>query len=234
MALKLMIQKSNDKTNVLVYGEPLSGKTTWVNNDVDRDKTLFISTDGNALPGSKIAVADNWEDLMDAIDYSLSREDMDTIVLDLLDDAVAFAEKQAQRKLNMSGKADSKGAYGKFTNTVGELVKESVLRPLLMSDKTVYLVMHSAENAEGVQVPCFGSYSRDATDILNWAKGRCKKVVLCSNYAGLYEAVVEAERNYDGFDAGDQQENKTDDGEGDKSDPEEPKEAESKKKVAAK
>jgi hypothetical protein len=193
MAMKLMIQKADSKGNVVVMGKPLSGKTVWVNSQVDKAKTLFISTDGNALAGCKIALAENYEDLIEAIEYAVGRDDMETIVLDLLDDAVAFAEERAQRKLGMSGKADMKGAYNRFTNTVGEIVKENILRPLLMSGKEVYVVLHS-ETKDGDEVPCFGSFSSDATNILNWLKGRCRKVVLCTNYSGVYTADVIAER----------------------------------------
>ncbi|MCL2806660.1 MAG: ATP-binding protein [Coriobacteriia bacterium] len=198
MALKIKVMKATQRVNEVVMGSPLSGKTTYVNSQVDLPETLFISTDGNAHDGCQVAEADNWDDLMDAIKYGVSggsKGSLTTIVLDLLDDAVAFAEQRAQKSLGMTGKADSRGAYGKFTLTVGELVKEQVLRPLLGSDKQVYIVMHSTENAEGVAVPCFGSYSRDATDILNWVKGRCGKVVRCENpMSGVYDVIVEAER----------------------------------------
>lgn len=198
MALKLKIQEATKRDNVVVMGEPLSGKTTYVNNEVDKDKTLFLSTDGNALSGCKVAVIENWEDLVEAIEYGASGgkdKNITTLVLDVLDDAVAFAEKKAQSDLNMTaGKTDARGGYGKFTLRVGELVKESVLRPLLMSGKQVYLVMHSMTNSDGDHVPCFGSYSKDSIDILNWAKGRSGKIIRCENNLGDFGIIVEAER----------------------------------------
>ena len=200
MAVKYKIQEATKRDNVVVMGPPLSGKTTWVNGQVDKAKTLFISTDGNALPGCQVAVVEDWADLMEAIVYGAKgggKGTITTLVLDVLDDAVAFAEKKAQTDLGMTaGKTDSKGGYGKFQLRVGELVKESVLRPLLMSGKQIYVVMHSMENADGDHVPCFGSYSKDATDILNWVKGRSGMVVRTANYAGDFSVFIEAERVY--------------------------------------
>ena len=194
MAIKVERKKASNRPNVVVYGAPMSGKTTWVNSQVDREKTLFISTDGNALEGCFVVEVGNWADLKEAVNYAVLNDTLTTIVLDVLDDAVAFAEKRAQTKLGMSGKADAKGSYGKFTNTVGELVKEEALRPLLMSNKQLYTIMHSSADKEGVEVPSFGSYSSDAMNILNWLKGRSSKVVLCTNYGGTHDVIVEAER----------------------------------------
>ena len=56
----------------------------------------------------------------------------------------------------MSGKADKKGAYGAFVNTVTELVKEKVLRPLVSSDKSIYIIMHSDTDKQGIETPSFG------------------------------------------------------------------------------
>jgi hypothetical protein len=194
MAFKLMVQEANTQPNVVVYGEPMSGKTTYVDNVTDREKTLYISTDGNALPGCKIARVENWDDLIGAIEYALGRDDMDTVVLDVLDDAVAFAEKKAQARLGMQGKTDAKGGYGKFTTAVCELVKEDILRPLLMDKKQTFVVMHSAVQNDGTEVPCFGTYHRDALEILNWIKGRSSEIVRCSEAMGTYDAVTEAKR----------------------------------------
>lgn len=197
MEIKPRVQQANRRDNVIVYGEPLSGKTTYVKNQVDEKTTLHIQTDGNARPGSVVVDATDWDTLIACIDYAIKNEKIQTIVLDLLDDAVAFAEARAQARLGMSGKADMKGAYNRFVNTVGELVKESVLRPLLMSGKQVYVIMHSMTNAQGEEVPCFGSYSSDAMAILNWVKGRSGKIVRCVESAGVYEQIVEAERIYE-------------------------------------
>jgi hypothetical protein len=199
MALKLKVQGAERHNNVVVKGPPMSGKTWYVASQVDMDKTLFISTDGNAVKGSKVAEVNSWNDLMEAIEYALSRDDMNTIVLDLLDDAVAYAENRAQKKLGMSGKADAKGAYNKFTNTVGELVQEEVLRPLLMSNKEFYVIMHTNEDKNGFDAPTFGSFSSDALVILNWISGRCNRIVRCDNPSeGAYEVIIESERKPEG------------------------------------
>ena len=76
----------------------MSGKTTWTVAQTGKEKTLYLSTDGNAIAGCKIAEIDNWEDLIEAI-YAISRDDMDTIVLDVLDDAVSFAEQRPNHNL---------------------------------------------------------------------------------------------------------------------------------------
>jgi hypothetical protein len=194
MALKLKQQDLTKKPNTIVYGASMSGKTTFVVGDTDVKSTLFLSTDGNAAPGCKIAVVENYDDLQDAIKYALQEPKVKTIVLDLLDDAVAFCEERAMAQLGMSNKVDAKGNYGKFGMATCNLVKENVLRPLLLSEKQTYIVMHSAVNSDGVDVPCFGGYSRDAIDILNWAKGRSAKVVKCQAFAGVFTQVVESER----------------------------------------
>jgi hypothetical protein len=194
MAIKPRVQDASGRRNVVVYGAPMSGKTTWVASQVDRNSTVHIQTDGNALAGCVVVDAVDWGSLMECVDYAVGNQKVATVVLDVLDDAVAYAEARAQAKLGMSGKADAKGAYNRFTNTVGELVKESVLRPLLMSGKQVFVIMHSMQGTDGAEVPCFGTYSRDAQEILNWVKGRSSKVVRCVQYAGAFEAVVEAER----------------------------------------
>lgn len=197
MAIKIVKKKLEAKPNVIVYGRPMHGKTTWVKSQVDNEKTLYISTDHNALPGCYVAEVENFGELQEAIEIASANKNLSTIVLDVLDDAVSFAEKKAENKLGMNGKADAKGAYNRFTNTVGELIKESVLRPLLNSGKQLYVVMHSAPDREGSEVPCFGTYTSDAMSILNWLKGRSGKVVFCSEYGGVYEATVESERNYE-------------------------------------
>ena len=194
MALKLKVQEPNAHKNTIVMGQPMSGKTTWTVAQAGKEKTLYLSTDGNAIAGCKIAEIDNWEDLIESIKYAISRDDMDTIVLDVLDDAVSFAEQKAQSQLGMSGKADKKGAYGAFVNTVTELVKEKVLRPLVSSDKSIYIIMHSDTDKQGIETPSFGSFSSDALNVLHWLEGRSARVVRCIAFNGVYDVITEKER----------------------------------------
>jgi hypothetical protein len=194
LALKIGIKKESTNPNIMVYGAPMSGKTTWVVENTDKKDTLFISTDNNAIPGCKVAEVTSWDELLEAIDFAVSKEEVKCIVLDVLDDAVAFSEQRAQKSLGMVNKVDAKGGYGKFSIATCELIKESVLRPLLMSPKRCFVVMHSATNSDGVEVPCFGMYSRDAIDIVNWLKGRSQKIVKCVSSRGVFDQIVENER----------------------------------------
>jgi hypothetical protein len=196
MALVLKIKEQKAHGNVVVMGAPMSGKTPWVVNTIGREEAVYISTDGNALPGCKVAEVQNWQDLMEAIEYAVGRDDMKYIVLDVLDDAVSFAEQKAQGMLGMSGKADKKGAYGAFVNTVTELVKEKVLRPLINSGKSIYVIMHSSMDKNGVETPSFGSFSSDALNVLHWLDGRSDKVVRCTAYNGTYDVITEVERKH--------------------------------------
>lgn len=200
MAMKLEIKQKSDNPNIVVMGQPMSGKTWWVSEQMEKEH-LVISTDDNAREGSQIARVYNWDDLIEARNFALGDHPKSTedkfkdISIDLLDDVYAFAEARAMKKLGMTHKADNKGSYGKLAQTVDELLREDFLRPILMSDKRVFVVMHTAEAKDGTEQPCFGSFSSEAIKTLNWLIGRSKKVVLCSQYAGIYEANVLSERN---------------------------------------
>lgn len=196
MSISFAIQgESVTNNNVLVYGQPMSGKTVWVSTQTDREKTLHLQTDGNAASGSKLIIVNNWKDCIEAKDILLDHEDSDTIVIDLLDDIVSHAQTKAMQMLKMDGIADAKGAFNKLSNTVKQLVKEDFLRDLLASNKSMYIICHSKYDDKRMEyVPCFGAYTNEAIDIINWIKGRCYKVVHCEKQNEEYVVNIESER----------------------------------------
>lgn len=194
MAFKKQLIKQKMNNNIVVYGAPMSGKSTYVFSQIDPKKTIFISTDGNALEGSQAYIAENWEDLCEAVNDAISNSAIDTISLDVLDDAVRFADAKAQRKLGMTHRADAKGGYGKLSLDLLELLQENIIFPLAKCDKTCYFVMHAEIDDDGEMVPSFGGYKKDSIALYNYLLGRCQKVIECTHRRGTYNQEIKAQR----------------------------------------
>lgn len=102
----------------IVFGDPLSGKTTLA---AKAPRPLFISTDDNARKAGLHAVkADTLGTVREAIEYFNDSKEYDTLVIDTVEGIVELIEKSVIDKYNQeSGQAPIQAltdvAYGKLT-----------------------------------------------------------------------------------------------------------------------
>lgn len=131
-----------------VYGEPMSGKTTFAG---QADKPFFISFDRNAYEaGYNAAIPQNYEDVMTIID---SADDFGykTIVIDTVEDMAQLLEDEIINKYKANSLKDANGGYGAGYSEFNK-VFTSVVRALSQSPLNVYYLMRAQYTDDGLDV----------------------------------------------------------------------------------
>lgn len=131
-----------------VYGEPMSGKTTFAGK---ADKPYFISLDGNAKnAGYNGGTPQSYEDIMTIIN-SAEEFGYKTIVVDTVEDMAQLLEDEIVTKYKANSLKDANGGYGagysEFNKTFTNIV-----RTLSQSDLNVYYLMRAQYTDDGLSV----------------------------------------------------------------------------------
>lgn len=206
--MKFAVKKAGESSsNIIIKGEPGSGKTVLAGEWFDVETTVVASTDNNALTGRMCFKIEDWDDAIDFVNFCVNgakdnktlakvHSNMKTVQIDVLDDFVRFATEKAMKQLGMTRRSDAAGGYGKLTLDTLQLMQKEILHPLLVvcEHLDVVLIMHTAEDKNGNEVPTFGGYNVDAVALYNWIVGRCNKVVQCVHSGNEYYHEVEMER----------------------------------------
>ena len=140
--------KTPQPHGIAVYGEPMSGKTTFAGKS---DKPLFLSFDGNAVnAGYNAESPQNYDDIMEVINVA---EDFGykTIVIDTVEDMAQLLETDILKKYKADSLKTANGGYGagysefnkNFTNIINALSR---------SELTAYYLMRAQNTEEGLDV----------------------------------------------------------------------------------
>lgn len=133
---------------IALYGEPMSGKTTFAG---QADKPLFLSFDGNAKnAGYNAETPQNYDDIIGIIEVA---EDFGygTIVIDTVEDMAQVIETDILNKY----KADSlKTANGGYGAGYSEFNKDftNIINALSRSNLKAYYLMRAQQTEEGLDV----------------------------------------------------------------------------------
>ncbi|KAA8327814.1 AAA family ATPase [Leuconostoc carnosum] len=174
---EVKLQKPAPK-GIAVYGEPMSGKTTFAGNS---DKPLFLSFDGNAdNAGYNAFVPKTFQDIMDVIEEA-PNVGYKTLVIDTAEDMATLLELEVLENHN----ATSLKAAGEYGAGFGEFNKmfSNVIHALTTSPMTVYYLLRANnDEEEGLVVVLkpklfniIGGYSDALIEINNKHEAKWKK-----------------------------------------------------------
>lgn len=131
-----------------VYGEPMSGKTTFAGKAV---KPYFMSFDGNANnAGYNGATPESTDDIMAIIDNA-KEFGYETLVVDTVEDMAQMLEDEVINKYKAQSLKDANGGYGAGYSEFNKAFS-SVVRALSQSELNVYYLMRAQYTDDGLSV----------------------------------------------------------------------------------
>lgn len=175
---EVKLQKPAPK-GIAVYGEPMSGKTTFAGRS---DKPLFLSFDGNAKNAGYNAVEPRTKNdiisvINQAIDYGFK-----TIVIDTVEDMAQLLESEILEKYNADSLKTANGGYGAGYSEFNSAFTE-IINSLSRSDLNAYYLMRARQTEEeGLVIvlkeklfSIIGGYSDALVEINNKHEAKWKK-----------------------------------------------------------
>lgn len=174
---EIKLQKPDPKA-IVVYGEPMAGKTTFAGK---ANRPLFLSFDGNADNAGYNAVRPkSYQDVMDVIEQA-PEAGYKTLVIDTAEDMANMLELEVLEKHHVKSLGEV-GGYGAghvevnqyFSNIINELTNSDL--------KIYYLLRANMDDEEGLVIvlkPKFfniiGGYSDALIEINNKHEAKWKK-----------------------------------------------------------
>lgn len=163
-----------------VYGEPMSGKTTFAGK---ADRPLFISFDGNAKEaGYNYKEPETYEDIITIIDTA-EEFGFKTLVIDTAEDMAQFLEDEIIKKYDAKSLKDANGGWGAGPSEFNKKFT-SIVRKLSQSNLNGYYLMRAQQTDDGLvvvlkdkQFNIIGGYSDGLIEInekheAKWVKKR--------------------------------------------------------------
>lgn len=140
------VLKKPEPKRLAIYGEAMSGKTTFAGK---ADKPFFLSFDNNALDaGYNGAKPESYDDVITIIE-SAGKYGYNTIVLDTVEDMLDTLTDEITNKNNVESLDD---VPGQFKPGYAELNKKfnSIIHKLSQSDLKVYYLMRAQQTETGM------------------------------------------------------------------------------------
>lgn len=153
--------KSPLPNNIMVSGEAMAGKTTFVG---QFPTPFFLSFDGNAIKEGRDGVDlhenMNWKDVIDAIP-EIKKAGYKTIVVDTIEDLLDGIEKEVA---NGGTIADMNNSFNGWSNLNGHFKK--IILEIVKSDLTAVFIARTTTDSDG-------EIQSDArAKNFSWLKGR--------------------------------------------------------------